>query len=137
MTTIYRMAEVVAIWLGKAADESDLAIDVMRDWELKHDALFQELRGIAHSISKRIFSEDPYPLGPEGSKQQRAQEAITKLALRPWWTRAWVVQEGTIAHPSRTLIFCGNRNISLAGLRVTLYLRYMGNMGNGRRFPMT
>jgi hypothetical protein len=37
MSTIYRLVELVAIWLGKAADESELAFDMMRDWEKRHN----------------------------------------------------------------------------------------------------
>jgi hypothetical protein len=37
MNTIYRSVELVAIWLGQAADESELAFDMMRDWEKRYN----------------------------------------------------------------------------------------------------
>lgn len=39
MNTIYRSAEIVAIWLGPAADDSGLAFDNMKEGKLRLDEL--------------------------------------------------------------------------------------------------
>jgi hypothetical protein len=124
MNTIYRSAEVVAIWLGKAADESDLAFNMMMEWKARFDVLKGQCGGSDELAVTSISSDDPYFFGPRGSKEGRALEALRKICHRHWWTRAWVVQEGTIAHPSRTILFCGNRSIDWACLRAALQITH-------------
>jgi hypothetical protein len=124
MNTIYRSAEIVAIWLGTAADESDLAFNMMEEWKARFDVLKAQCGGSDERAVTSISSDDPYFFGPRGSKEERALEALRKIGHRLWWTRAWVVQEGTIAHPSRTILFCGNRSIDWACLRAALQITH-------------
>ena len=42
MNTIYRSAEMVAIWLGPAAHDSDLAFDKMKEWKVRFDELKEQ-----------------------------------------------------------------------------------------------
>ncbi|KAF1962080.1 HET-domain-containing protein, partial [Byssothecium circinans] len=74
MNTIYRSAEMVAIWLGPAAHDSDLAFDKMKEWKARFDGLKEQF---------------------DGSEELAALRMICR---RPWWKRAWIVQEGTIAN---------------------------------------
>lgn len=69
MTEIYSMAEVTCIWLGPAADESDLAMTAINDLYAKKTYL---------------FSDDAL-----SDVQLRAINALLK---RQWWSRIWVVQ---------------------------------------------
>ncbi|KAF2249179.1 heterokaryon incompatibility, partial [Trematosphaeria pertusa] len=69
MNTIYRSAEIVAIWLGQASHDSDLAFDKMKEWKVKFDDLKQQWNG----------SEE--------------LAALRMICRRPWWKRAWIVQE--------------------------------------------
>lgn len=124
MNTIYRSAENVAIWLGTAAEESDLAFNVMKDWKARLDVLKEQCGGSDELAVTSISSDDPYFFGPTGSKEKRALEALRKIGHRSWWTRAWIVQEGTIAHPSRTILFCGKRSIDWSCLRAALQITH-------------
>jgi hypothetical protein len=124
MNTIYRSAEIVAIWLGTTADESDLAFDMMKEWKARLDVLREQCGGSDELAVTSISSNDPLFFGPRGSKERRALEALRKIGHRLWWTRAWIVQEGTIAHPSRTILFCGNRSIDWACLRAALQITH-------------
>lgn len=117
MNTIYRSAEIVAIWLGLAADDSDLAFDKMKEWKLRLDEMKRQFGGSDELAVTSISSDDPFFFGPNGSEQRRASEAVRKLCCRPWWSRAWVVQEGSISNPMRTMIFCGRRSIDWLHLR--------------------
>jgi hypothetical protein len=38
--------------------------------------------------------------------------AVEKVLHRAWWSRAWIVQEATIAQES-TWIFCGSKNVCI------------------------
>jgi hypothetical protein len=124
MNTVYRSAEIVAIWLGIAADESDLAFEAMKEWKAKFDILKEQCRGSDELAVTSISSDDSYFFGPCGSKEQRTLDALRKIGRRPWWTRAWIVQESTIAHPSRTIIFCGDKSIDWACLRAALQITH-------------
>jgi hypothetical protein len=122
MNTIYRSAEIVAIWLGQTADDSDVAFDMMKEWKARFDVLREQCGGSDELAVTSISSDDPLFFGSRGSKEQRALEALRKIGHRLWWTRAWIVQEGTIAHPLRTILFCGNRSIDWACLRTALQI---------------
>jgi hypothetical protein len=68
MREIYRNSEQTCIWLGKAADDSDLAMDIIAN--LDGDNL-----------------DSPY-----NSIDASGLKALEKLQKRPYWTRIWVVQ---------------------------------------------
>ncbi|RMZ73052.1 heterokaryon incompatibility [Pyrenophora seminiperda CCB06] len=124
MNTIYRSAEMVAIWLGPAAYHSDLAFDKMEEWKARFDGLKQRFGGSEELAVTSISSDDPFYFGACGSEEQRALEAFRMLCRRPWWKRAWIVQEGTIANPVRTILFCGSRSIDWTYLRAALQITH-------------
>ena len=124
MNTIYRSAEIVAIWLGPAAHESDLAFSKMKEWKARFDRLKEQFDGSEELAVTNISSNDPFYFGPCGSEQQRALKALRMICRRPWWGRAWIVQEGTIANPARTILFCGSRSIDWTHLRAALQITH-------------
>ena len=120
MNTIYRSAEMVAIWLGPAAQDSDLAFDKMKEWKARYDESKEQFDASEELASTSISSDDPYLFCPCGPGEQRALEALRMICRRPWWRRAWIVQEGTIANTARTILFCGSRRIDWTYIRVAL-----------------
>ncbi|RII09756.1 hypothetical protein CUC08_Gglean005746 [Alternaria sp. MG1] len=124
MNTIYRSAEMVAIWLGPAAHDSDLAFDKMKEWKVRFDELKEQFDASEELAVTSISSDDPFFFGPCGSEEQRALEALRMICRRPWWRRAWIVQEGTIANPVRTVLFCGSRRIDWTYLRAALQITH-------------
>ncbi|RYO67586.1 hypothetical protein AA0113_g4446 [Alternaria arborescens] len=124
MNTIYRSAEMVAIWLGPAAHDSDLAFDKMREWKVRFDELKEQFDASEELAVTSISSDDPLFFGPCGSQEQRALEALRMIFRRPWWRRAWIVQEGTIGNPMRTILFCGSRRIDWTYLRAALRITH-------------
>ncbi len=112
MNTIYRSAEKVVIWLGPVAYDINLAFDIMREWKKMVDVLSKECEISNEEALFKISSEDQVFLELSNSDQQRVFEAIDYIFHRPWWSRAWIVQEGTVTHASRTAFFCGNKQIS-------------------------
>lgn len=136
MNSIYRSAEIVTIWLGPAVHESDLAFSKMKEWKARLDRLKEKFNGSEELAIASISPNDDFYLGPRGSEQHKALEALRMLYRRPWWGRAWIVQEGTVANPARTILFCGSRSIDWTHLRaalrihvhITHYLRFSMDM---------
>ncbi|KAF5847637.1 hypothetical protein GGP41_000363 [Bipolaris sorokiniana] len=124
MSSIYRSAEIVAVWLGPAAHESDLAFIKMKEWKASFDRLKEQFNGSEELAVTSISANDDFYFGPHGSEQQKALEALRMLCRRPWWGRAWIVQEGTIANPARTVLFCGSRSIDWTYLRAALQIHH-------------
>lgn len=91
MRRIYKTASVVTVWLGEAADDSDLAMQLLND--MGND----KSRGPGQ---KELKYE---PASPEKTEQH--WQAISALFSRPWWERAWVRQE--VALNYSPTVFCG------------------------------
>ncbi|KAH6714388.1 heterokaryon incompatibility protein-domain-containing protein, partial [Leptodontidium sp. MPI-SDFR-AT-0119] len=83
MAKIYGQANRVVVWLGEAADDSDLA--------------FEEIR-IARG-KKSANSLD----------SEKIQQAVLALLQRPWFRRIWILQE--VAAARNVLIMCGFKKI--------------------------
>ncbi|KAF7958399.1 hypothetical protein EAE96_001948 [Botrytis aclada] len=83
MPRIYGQATLVIVYLGEAADDSDLALE---------------------SIRVAADDENEKPRNPLASK--RNQESILGLLERPWFQRMWVLQEVGLARS--ILIVCGS-----------------------------
>ncbi|PMD47176.1 HET-domain-containing protein [Hyaloscypha variabilis F] len=85
MGNIYAKATEVWIWLGQAADNSDFAMDYIRD-------------------IKSLDFEDPNYSPPLGT-----WKAIKMLWGRPWFERLWVVQEALLAR--KATFNCGQQSV--------------------------
>lgn len=68
MGAIYRLAAHTCIWLGEAADESDLAMD-----------LIGQLDAVNFENTTNYLSQD-------------GVRAMKRLQERGWWSRGWVIQ---------------------------------------------
>lgn len=92
MRTIYELASRVVIWLGKASDDSDLAMDLIADIH-------------------RVGPQD-YKANLEDAK---SWEALGMLYRRPWWSRVWVLQE-TAVGPQDPIVGVGDKSLSWGAL---------------------
>jgi hypothetical protein len=112
MRTIYERARNVVIWLGNAEDDSDLAMDTLNAfyplWLRRTNDYYAYQPGTNHltrdSLELLLDSSNPASIAP--------WRAVDKLLRRPWWSRAWIVQEAT-ANRELTRIVCGSRSIGL------------------------
>lgn len=68
MKDIYSYAAKTCIWLGEEADNSDLAMDIIKN--LDGDDL----------------------TNPKNNLDQAELQAVAHLQARPWWSRVWVIQ---------------------------------------------
>ena len=91
MSLIYMAAAKVMVWLGKEADDSDLAMDELSD--MGQGSPYNKL----HIITGNSLT------------------ALNKLLSRSWWSRIWVVQEifwgGAGIKLDKMRIRCGHKEL--------------------------
>jgi hypothetical protein len=94
MADIYQKAHQVLIWLGEAADDSDLAMEFMKD------------------ISTREIDQLSTPTVSYTSRAKNTAKilrAIRMLLERDWFSRRWIVQEVALARDA--LVCCGTQRL--------------------------
>jgi hypothetical protein len=80
------------IWLGEAADESELAFRFITAWAIANKEDFND-----------FLEEYPFAFDAE------AREAVDKLFKRPWWRRIWVYQGFVLSNS--VMFLCGSNYI--------------------------
>jgi len=96
MTSIYSKAESVAIWLGPEADNSLLAIDLLK--------VVADRANTSESITDLIASP--------ARKHEFA--AVVSLFERDYWGRLWVVQE--VLNAKAITVYCGSTSLPWTAL---------------------
>ena len=107
MTQIYDHAQRVIVYLGEAADDSNEAMDFIRDVHAPED----------HQIDE--WSERPVSKG------------LQDLFKRPWFNRIWVLQEVAMARD--TVVYCGDRSVDWEAFMT--FGRYNDSMYTIRNMP--
>lgn len=123
MRKIYARAKEVVTWLGPSRDNSDLAIDWIQNFGAQaHDLtigsipalqliplltdLATERAAAMDDKLKQFLRRLHIELSPSASGHTPVVRALASLFSRPYWTRAWVVQE--VAMASSLQIRCGD-----------------------------
>ncbi|ETS86705.1 hypothetical protein PFICI_00533 [Pestalotiopsis fici W106-1] len=125
MGNIYRQAKEVVVWLGPAADHSDLAFRACQrlyDEDLRRKTGLSSAKEMKYKVAKgvRWSSMESYAhiiYDEKGRLSSRAitayireLDAIHAILRRPWWTRVWIIQEITLAR--ELVVLCGHDSIS-------------------------
>lgn len=105
MSRIYEHAINTAIWLGDSADDSDTAIQLLKDLHVRLRFSTEE------TIDPTEFEGRNLP-----NPDSKDWEALWKLLSRPWFERLWIIQEVTLSDVS--WIICGNSVITWDSLYV-------------------
>lgn len=111
MSAIYKIASRVIVWLGPAAEHSNVGIEVMR-------SLGDQSEIDAHT-ARWIPSPDASGLEMVGkvaklSYDSASWDALTKLLGRRWFNRLWVVQEIHGGRPeNESIMQCGRDTIEV------------------------
>lgn len=95
MRDIYRCSERTVIWLGPEGQDSSRALQLIRqlsDASLGHEA--------NNGTTKLVDSLPPL--------YDPAWGALASLLRRPWWRRAWIVQEASVS--SDVVFLCGDKS---------------------------
>ncbi|KAH0593059.1 hypothetical protein MHUMG1_09306 [Metarhizium humberi] len=104
MAEIYMKSKNVIIWLGEEADDSSCAMQMIqsidRRWASRTSQSREGFRTAAQHLNDRVL------------------QAISKLLKRPWWCRAWVIQEATCAN--ETLVKCGRETTDFTAFVATV-----------------
>jgi hypothetical protein len=95
MAEVYSTTERVIVWLGEGADDSDLAIDLIKAWAALESSSFE----VPLALPAIPIAFD-----------RRAWLAARHLFTRSYWNRAWIFQE--IAFSRHALVLCGNKEFS-------------------------
>ncbi|KAH8660070.1 heterokaryon incompatibility protein-domain-containing protein [Xylariales sp. PMI_506] len=100
MKQIYANAAEVFVWLGKAADDSDVAV-----------------RYLTNQASKplRQRAQGYYPLWSEAEGR-----SLSALCERPYWRRMWIIQE--LLHAGIITVWCGSQHFAWTDIE-SLYLK--------------
>jgi hypothetical protein len=102
MQDIYAKATWVWAWLGAASEDSDravkLAVEISRRYNKVGRSSTAEFQKWILSTVSRGFQDCDWT-------------ALSRLLLRPWWTRVWIIQEVLFANIIK--LHCGARSISL------------------------
>lgn len=100
MSQVYALAEKVYIWLGLGSDNSDLAMSMISSLNERFNSVDGLERVDQYTLTKFGLPSFEDPVWP----------AVTRLYLRKWFTRLWVMQEVLLA--KSISIICGEKGIS-------------------------
>ena len=92
MDRIFKQAAAVRIWLGPATSSSGRAMDLLR------------------CLGSPYEAQDPLRINNRAATQSDV-EALTALLSRPYWKRAWVLQE--MALSKMATFHCGESSIDI------------------------
>ncbi|KNG89946.1 hypothetical protein ANOM_001677 [Aspergillus nomiae NRRL 13137] len=102
MGELYSCADQVLIWLGDAADESDMACSLLPELTEKIWAL-KESTGWKPLTTDEIVTQGlPHP-------DDQLWRAVLLLYSRPWFQRLWIVQEVVLA--PQCVFLCGAQQV--------------------------
>ena len=119
MKDIYERARKIVVWLGPADTDGDLAIDVL--------AHLSSVARRAKKVTATTPIDDAVFFHANGkSIDEKSWAAVGRLLHRPWFERAWILQE--ISTPSSgqypTAVWCGKRRIDWDSLYQANYCLY-------------
>jgi hypothetical protein len=135
MAGIYMMAKKTFSWLGPAADDSDYAMTGIFSMSYRmyeHRTALPSVAGEWRDPTGWLKAEYTYWLQRDlddcndalsrGATWNRFWRGARKLLARPYWDRAWVVQEVVLSRD--VMVCCGTLHIPLGSIwLIALWLR--------------
>jgi hypothetical protein len=123
MSTIFRNAYEVVVWLGQGFDDSILAMRVLSS------VVQPSLRSVYSrwgesrqgTIRRAVYSTDDPHVTPSAMDERYVEwtmdvsKAIVNLCQRPFWKRLWVFQE--LRHAKDIRLMCGQEIITWTAFR--------------------
>lgn len=113
MSDIYTAADLVVVWLGLAADDSNTAVDFIANPKANWNREGWDL------IS---------PIGQAIRMNNTIEKAVVALLERRYWRRMWIVQELCLAR--EILVLCGTR--ALAWHHLSSFVELLSRASNSR-----
>ena len=103
MPDVFTSAQKVLVWLETAAEDSDLAMNNIRDLAERIGPITQDSPFLADLRARQAILDR---LPPDDHPVWRA---LIKLYQRPWFRRLWIVQKVILTKDISVL--CGNRSL--------------------------
>ena len=100
MRTIYESASCTHIWLGESADNSTVAIRMLKD-------LAREWKHLEEAHNAEEIFQLPSTQLHQWDKEGR--DSVSSFLHRPWFTRIWCIQEAASTPPA--IAHCGTDRI--------------------------
>lgn len=126
MDRIYGKCSQVCIWLGEAADNSNLAMDLLNSFDeaCESEKLKSSIETLTfwnglQPVAQRFFDDVEFVLH---------FRALVYLICRNWFNRLWIVQE-VVLSPVK-MVFCGNKATNwatLSNLSLLLFVRKLSD----------
>lgn len=126
MRDIYAAAESVTVWLGPAADNSDLIMEFLDSTGKRLVANGQAVTSFYNDPNSVNIVNKEVEMNPhlkEVFRQLQMKtvvEALAALLARDWWYRAWVLQEFSTA--GQVYFQCGKKRSRLDAFETTITL---------------
>jgi hypothetical protein len=119
MKDIYERAHKIVVWLGPADMDTDLAMDVIEHLS----RVARRAKGVTATtpVDEAIFFH------ADGKAiDDKSWTAVGRILHRPWFQRAWIVQEASTPKSRRypTAFWCGHRRIDWDSLYLANYCLY-------------
>ena len=111
MASIYKRAERVIIWLGRATSETDLILRSMK--QLEEESIGHACNDWKASDKRwlNIWSSVQPLLGNvREDLMSRQRKGLASLLSRSWFKRVWIIQE--VANARAAEVMCGTRSVS-------------------------
>lgn len=120
MRDIFANADSVIAWIGKREEDDELGYMIMN--------------GIAQRLKRDEPAQRPIVKFSEGTMEwlmqslenadlERCWNALSRILHRPWWSRAWIVQE--VAVSNKAFLMCGNLLMEFTNVFRACALIYM------------
>lgn len=111
MASIYKRAERVIIWLGRATSETDLILRFMK--QLEEESIEHACNDWKASDKRWLdiwSSVQPLLGNVHGDLMSRQREGLASLLRRSWFKRVWIIQE--VANARAAEVMCGTKSVS-------------------------
>jgi hypothetical protein len=118
MTDIYSLAKNVLVWVGPEADNSVLALDVLRDLSTRVEVDFKGhmLMPPKSAGSGRRNRESHWRDNKQALPYTKVKVVpLCHLFERPWFERLWIQQEIRLAQSA--ILICGFHKLSWMAFR--------------------
>lgn len=124
MGKIYQLARRTIIWLGPAAEDSNLALEALHELgsHVLVDWVSQKIRQWPNENPGIPWRNDGS--GPLLSLGEREFDAFEAIIDRPWFERLWVYQEASLAN-SESVVVCGSKEIKWRAFKDALKCIHM------------
>ncbi|KAL1641061.1 hypothetical protein SLS58_006333 [Diplodia intermedia] len=113
MPDIYNRAERVVVWLGPAANNSDLAMAFIKGKgakDAKENTSQKDQKGAQGKKAKKPDKNEEIRERITQEPENRLRRALVAIMEREYWTRVWVVQE--IVKATKIELVCGESSTS-------------------------